>query len=56
MTVLAFDPVLSADMAKSLGVKLCSVEEIFSQADIISLHIPENDATRGMSTPSFFLS
>ena len=48
MTVLAFDPVLSADMAKSLGVKLCSVEEIFSQADIISLHIPENDATRGM--------
>ncbi len=48
MTILAFDPVLSADMAKSLGVKLCSVEEIFSQADIISLHIPENDATRGM--------
>lgn len=48
MTVLAFDPVLSADMAKSLGVKLCSVEDIFAQADIISLHIPENDATRGM--------
>lgn len=48
MTVLAFDPLLSADMAAKLGVKLSTVEEIFQQADIISLHIPENDATRGM--------
>ena len=46
--VLAFDPVLSPEKAAELGVTLTSVEEIFSQADIISLHIPENDATRGM--------
>ena len=31
-----------------MGVKLCTVEEIFAQADLVSLHIPENDATRGM--------
>ena len=48
VTVLGFDPVISKSFADSIGVKLCSVEEIFSQADIISLHIPENDATRGM--------
>ncbi|OQA85978.1 MAG: D-3-phosphoglycerate dehydrogenase [Lentisphaerae bacterium ADurb.Bin242] len=48
VTVLAFDPVLSTDMAAQLGVKLCTVEEIFAQSDIISLHIPENDSTRGM--------
>jgi D-3-phosphoglycerate dehydrogenase len=46
--ILGFDPVLSADKAAQLGVKLCSVEDIFSQADIVSLHIPENDSTRGM--------
>lgn len=48
VTLLAFDPVLSPELAAKLGVKLCSVEEIFAQADIISLHIPENDKTRGM--------
>lgn len=47
-TILAYDPVASPELAKKTGVKLCSVEEIFSQADIISLHIPENDKTRGM--------
>lgn len=48
VAILAFDPVLSADKAAHLGVKLCTVEEIFSRADIISLHIPENNSTRGM--------
>ena len=48
MTVLAYDPVLSPELAEQLGVRLCSVEEIFREADIISLHIPENDQTRGM--------
>lgn len=52
MTILAYDPVLSPELAEKLGVKLCSVEEIFAQADIISLHIPENDKTRGMVNKS----
>jgi len=46
--VLGYDPVLSADLAARLGVKLCTVQEIFEQADVVSLHIPENDKTRGM--------
>lgn len=46
--ILGFDPVLSPDLAAKMGVKLCSAAEIFEQADIISLHIPENDKTRGM--------
>ncbi len=48
VNVLGFDPVLSQELAQELGVKLCTVEEIFANADIISLHIPENDATRGL--------
>ncbi|MBR4075310.1 MAG: phosphoglycerate dehydrogenase, partial [Lentisphaeria bacterium] len=46
--ILAFDPMVSQDLADKLGITLCTVEEIFAQADIISLHIPENDKTRGM--------
>jgi D-3-phosphoglycerate dehydrogenase / 2-oxoglutarate reductase len=47
MTILGYDPFITADRAEQMGVKLCSVAEIFAQADFISLHIPENDETRG---------
>ena len=46
--VLGYDPVLSPALAEKLNVKLSTVEEIFSEADFISLHIPENNETRGM--------
>ncbi|MBR4675287.1 MAG: ACT domain-containing protein [Victivallales bacterium] len=48
MKVLAYDPVIPRAKADDLGVKLLSIEELFTQADIITLHIPENDETRGM--------
>jgi len=46
--VLAYDPVLSADLAETLGVELRSMEDVFAEADFVSLHIPETDETRGM--------
>ncbi|MEA4861898.1 MAG: NAD(P)-dependent oxidoreductase [Victivallaceae bacterium] len=51
---LGHDPFISADFAKQLGVELASVEDIFSKADIISLHIPENNETRGMIDAHLF--
>ncbi len=48
VAILGFDPVISKTLADQMGVKLTTVEEIFSTCDVISLHIPENDATRGM--------
>ena len=51
---LAFDPFVSEEKAASIGVKLCTVEEIFAQADLISLHIPENNETRGMINKKLF--
>ncbi len=48
MKFLAYDPVISADFAEKMGVELCTVEDIFKRADIISLHLPENEATRGL--------
>ena len=51
---LAYDPFVTEEKAASLGVKLCSVEEIFAEADLISLHIPENNETRGMINKKLF--
>ena len=48
MKFLAFDPILSEEKAKEMGVTLASLETIFAESDIISLHIPENDSTRGL--------
>jgi phosphoglycerate dehydrogenase-like enzyme len=46
--VIAFDPAVSAETASSLGVELVSMEDLFRTADVISLHLPVNDDTRGM--------
>ena len=48
MKVLGFDPMIAPGMAEKLGVELCSVEKIFAESDFISLHIPENNETKGM--------
>ena len=48
MKVLGYDPMLSPALADKLGVELTTVEHIFEESDFISLHIPENDETRGM--------
>lgn len=48
VTVLGYDPMMSAAKAQSLGIRLCSVDTIFSSCDIVTLHIPETDETRGM--------
>ena len=46
--VLGYDPMISPARAEEIGAELCTVERIFSEADCITLHIPENEETRGM--------
>ncbi|MDN4524074.1 hydroxyacid dehydrogenase [Fictibacillus fluitans] len=48
--VIAYDPYVSEEAARSLGVELCSLEEVFQRADVVSLHTPLLDETRGMIT------
>ncbi len=45
MHVIAFDPVLTAERAKELGVELVSLDELFARADAITLHTPKTPQT-----------
>jgi len=46
--VLAYDPYKSPDIAEDLGILLVGWEEIFEQADFLSLHIPLSEETKGL--------
>jgi len=48
MKTIGFDPVLSADVAAKLDIQLVSLQEIYAQADVITVHTPLNDETRGL--------
>ena len=50
--VLAYDPFLSAERAKELGAESADLEGIFEQCDYVSLHMPENEETRGIINKS----
>jgi len=48
MRVLAYDPFLSEQRATELGVRKVELDELFAEADVITLHTPLTDATRGV--------
>ncbi|MEL0106978.1 MAG: phosphoglycerate dehydrogenase [Rhodospirillaceae bacterium] len=48
MKVAAYDPYLSPERAKDLGVEKVELDDLFTRADFISLHTPLTDATRNI--------
>lgn len=48
MTVLAFDPLLSADDIRARGAEPASFEELIAHADIITIHTPLTGTTRNL--------
>ena len=46
--LLAYDPFVPKDVADKFGVKLMSLEDLMKNSDIISIHVPLLDATRGL--------
>jgi D-3-phosphoglycerate dehydrogenase / 2-oxoglutarate reductase len=46
--VLACDPYIAVKRAHDLGVKLVSHDEIYKNCDIVTVHTPLTDETRGM--------
>lgn len=56
LEVIAYDPYANKEVAKGLGVELCSLEEVFERADVVSLHTPWLPETEGMITGQHFNS
>ena len=48
MNVIAYDPYINEERAKSLGVTVGSLEDIIKQADFITVHMPLTKETKGM--------
>jgi D-3-phosphoglycerate dehydrogenase / 2-oxoglutarate reductase len=54
MNVIAYDPALTDDKAKSLGVEKVTLEQLWPRADVISLHVPLLPATHHIINKAAF--
>jgi phosphoglycerate dehydrogenase-like enzyme len=48
MSVIAWSPNLTAERAAEHGVRAVTKADLFSQADVLTVHVPLADGTRGM--------
>lgn len=48
MNQIAYDPYLPAEVMAAYGVKKVSLEEVFSQGDFVTVHVPVTPETRGL--------
>jgi len=55
LRVLGYDPFLSEARAKSLGIDLVAdLDEVYRDADFITIHLPATDQTRGLVNAAAF--
>lgn len=54
--VIAFDPIVSADSVRDLGIELVSLAQLFKQSDVVSLHTPWLKETENMIDGSLIAS
>jgi D-3-phosphoglycerate dehydrogenase len=54
MKVLAFDPFLSLDVARQLGVEVVELKDIYARADYISVHTPLTEETKHLISKEAF--
>ena len=47
MKVVAYDPFVTAERFRELGVESATFDEVLARADFLTLHLPLNDETRG---------
>lgn len=48
MRLIAYDPFVSADRARQMGVELVSLEDAVAQADFLTIHLPRTKETTGL--------
>jgi D-3-phosphoglycerate dehydrogenase len=54
MTIIAFDPYISAEVAASIGVELKSLDELCAQSDYLTLHMPSTPETKNLFNDARF--
>jgi phosphoglycerate dehydrogenase-like enzyme len=52
--VIAYDPYVSPESGEQLGVKMVGLEDVFREADVVSLHTPWLESTVGMIKGAHF--
>ncbi|HXA73183.1 MAG TPA: phosphoglycerate dehydrogenase [Acidimicrobiales bacterium] len=48
MELIGYDPFVSQDRARAMGVRLVSIEELVAEADFVSIHTPKTPETVGL--------
>ena len=48
MNLVAYDPFVSEDRARHMGVTLMSLEDVMASSDFITVHLPKNKETIGL--------
>ncbi len=48
MRLVAYDPFISEDRARHMGVELMSLDDLLAQSDFITIHLPKNKDTTGL--------
>ncbi len=48
MKVIAYDPFIAPEAAKAMGCELVTLDEVYSRADYISVHVPLTEQTRNL--------
>jgi D-3-phosphoglycerate dehydrogenase len=48
MHLVAYDPFISADRAKHMGVELMGIEELVAESDFVTIHLPKTPETLGL--------
>lgn len=54
MEILAYDPYLAAERIEATGAKACTLDEMLANADIVSIHLPVLDSTKGIVNKDWF--
>jgi D-3-phosphoglycerate dehydrogenase len=48
MRLIAYDPYVTPERGRQIGVELMDLEEVFSAADFVSIHLPKTAETMGL--------
>lgn len=54
MRLVAYDPYITEERARRMGVELLSLDEVVAQSDFITIHLPKNKETLGLFNAELF--